>query len=175
MGSSSLCSSGSSNPRRSLLRRLPFASCISRSSPSDGILDLRRSESQSPSFVSWIVVSCRRTSVGFCRSGLYDRGLLAGPEGGGGVTTRRPSDVPVTEFGSGCENSMSLSPCFHMTKSQFFMNDMNCLRPIHSLIFTGSRAAKMRHGVRLFRPESQCSNVSAEVQVFGVSFRRSAF
>jgi hypothetical protein len=175
LGSSSLCSSGPSNPRRSLLRRLPFACCTSRSSPSDGILDFRSSEIQSPSFVSWIVVSCRRTSVGFCRSGLYGRGLLTGPEGDGGVTTRRPSDVPVTGLGSGRENSMSLSPCLHMAKSQFCMNDMNCPGPIHFRIFTGSRAARMRHGVRLFRPESHCSNVPAEVQVFGVSFRRSAF
>jgi hypothetical protein len=62
-----------------------------------------------------------------------------------------------------------------MAKSQFRMNDVNCPGPIHSRIFTGSRAARMRQGVRLFRPESHFSNVSAEVQVFGVSFRRSAF
>ena len=88
--------------------------------------------------------------------------------------TRRPSDVPVTGLGSGCENSMSLSPCFQMTKSQFRMNDVNCPGPIHSRVFTGSRVASMRHGIRLFRPESHCSSTPAEVQVFGVSFRRSA-
>ena len=170
MGFSSLCSFGPSNPRRSLLRRLPFARCTSRSSPSDGILDFRRSENQSSSFVSWIVVSCRRTSVGFCRSGLYGRGLLTGPEGGGGVTTRRPSDVPVTGFGSGRENSMSLSPCFHMTKSQVFINAVSCPGPIHSRIFTGSRAASLRQGARLFRPESHRSSAPEEVQTRGVSF-----
>jgi hypothetical protein len=69
---------------------------------------------------------------------------------------------------------MSLSPCFHMTKSQFFMNDMNCPGPIHSRIFTGSRVASMRHGIRLFRPESHLSSASAEVQAFGVSFRLKA-
>ena len=175
MRSSSLCSSGASNPRRSLLRRLPLARCISRSSPGDGSLDPRRSESQSTSLVNWIVASCRRTSVGFCRSGLYGRGFLTGPGGDGGVTTRRPSDVPVTGLGSGSENSMSLSPCFHMTKSQFFMNDMNCPGPIHSRIFTGSRAASIRHGIRLFRPENHISSAPAEVQAFGVSFRRNAF
>ncbi len=166
-----MCSSSSSNPRRSLLRRLPLARCISRSSSCDGVLDPRRPESQTTSLVSWIVVSCRRMSVGFCQSGLYDRSFLTGPEGGEGVTTRRPSDVPVTGLGSDRENSMSLSPCFRMTKSQFFMNGMNCPGPIHSRIFTGSRDANMRHGVRLFRPESHCSSAPDVIQVFGVSTR----
>ena len=112
--------------------------------------------------------------MGFCRSGLYGRGFLTGPEDGGGVVTRRLSDVPVTGLGSGRVNSMSFSPCFHMTKSQSFMNDMNCPGPIHARVFTGSRFASIRHGIRLFRPESHCSSAPAEVQTFGCSFRRSA-
>ena len=170
MWSSSLCSSGSSNPRRSLLKRLPFSRGLSRSSPCDGVLDPWRSESQSTSFVSCLVVSCHRMSVGFCRSGLYGRGFLTGPEGGGGVPTRRPSDVPVTGLGSSSENSMSFSPCFHITKSQFFINAVSCPGPIHSRIFTGSRAASLRQGARLFRPESHRSSAPAEVQTRGVSF-----
>ncbi len=56
---------------------------------------------------------------------MYVRGLLTGPGRGGGVTMRRSSDAPVTGFRSSSENSMSLSPCFQMTKAQFFMNDVN--------------------------------------------------
>jgi hypothetical protein len=103
---------------------------------------------------------------------VYGRGFLTGPERGGGGTMSRASDVPVTGLGSSSENSMSLSPCLQMTKGHSFTNDVKCPGPIHSRTFTGSRVASLRHGCRLFRPESHWSNAPAEVQTVGVSFCR---